>query len=659
MDKIKLYYLPNPSALDENACKKRRGYDDLTSISTTVLTDKKVLHEKFSPHLLSKLQRNNKIRHPYSKRPTPISSQKSRELWKKQRSYSLSVSSSQSSKSITSSLTKLHSIYNLQIQQSNSYAPDQSLRAIAKGITLMEKSCMQLNLVRPWSLSDTGLKAFAACFYQLNNLRRLTLNIRGEGLTDEGMKPFSNYLENLKSLTTLKFNFNSCTNLTPRGLKSFALSLRVLTRLSNLHLSFEECENLNELGLIILKYVPIRSENISKLQVDLQENNFRMSGRGHNQLDGSPLLLDIEFKKCLAITDYGLLCIAKTIKKMKYVSDLSLNFHTSPQVTPTTIEEFLACLKEFKNLTLVNFDCNIPLNPTHSLNFLHENWDLKQLCLKFKCANYNKAELQPFLKNSSRMSNLQLHFRQGEKELTDSDIKNILASLHGLNTLSELNLNFSIKSITYAGFESLCENIIERKSLQTLALTFHECQRLGDKNVQMIAISLQNLRQLRNLSLNLGNSGLISDYGLIYLFQTIQDLNKIKYLNLKFRHLTNLYGECFKALISNPSKMKNLAKLNLGFLGCKNLDDNGIYSICSSLVRASSLRELNLHMIHCDSIGNESLNYVASALNEMNCLVNVELDFSLCQRITSLEFSTFCENVKQLPFNTTITPSFF
>lgn len=639
-------------------CKKRRGTQEIFVLSSDMLKNKKVMREKFTIILPPKMLKEDSVKIPSHKQGIIRKQGKKREIMR-QKSISLHLSSDRRVQNIIGSLSKIHSIPAIRIQQSISHSSDYSLITLSRGLSMMKPYLMEVRLTKPWAISDLGIQKFSSALSEFHNLKVFHMTIESNQVSNEGLKIFGKNLELLKALSNFSINFVGCHNISNDGVLEFSKSLRLLTKLAHFALSFDSCINLDEKILRLLSRFPIRFQDLDKLSIQILGNKFRMNSQGSRTNSLRPLSLELEFKRCIIVSDNGLTILGNHIKEMKSISNLSLSFQGCSQITAIHLEEFLNSLKAIKKLTSMSLNCDSSLGSSDSLSFLHQNWDLNNLSLKFRyTSKHSDGNFSNIFQNFHKMKNLELHFKQGEGDLTDGDFKQLVTSLQDLNKLSQFSLNCSINSLSYSSFSSFCHNMNNFKSLNVLDLTFHQCHKIGDSSLYEFSSSLKELTALKHLGLNFDNSSLITDDGLAVLFENIYPIRNLNSLNLKFKYLDKIRGKAFFKLAPNTCTFPKLTKMNIGFLNCRGLKDEGVEAICSSLRNLEALEEFQLHLIHCRNISDLSLKIISSSLAAINFLKNVELDFSLCDNITSLEFLAFTSFIKELQISAKISSNF-
>jgi hypothetical protein len=208
-------------------------------------------------------------------------------------------------------------------------------------------------------------------------------------ICDIGIKNFSQSLENsASSLTSINLDFKKCSQLSDVGMKELAQSLKKMLMLTNLNLNFASCKKINQMGTlywskwiknmssltsIYLNFFEcITSTNTDKItNTDIEEEGNSLSmpkslkniildfSRNILNDEGMKYLinpikslanltkLNLNFNGC-SITDLGVVEISKVLEKLLLITNLTLSFVQSKELSDTGLKELARTLLKIK-----------------------------------------------------------------------------------------------------------------------------------------------------------------------------------------------------------------------------------------------------------------------------------------------------------------------
>jgi len=619
--------------------------------------DKKYCSDKVSNLIPCKLPRANKVKYPNAKSTPQVASHQDK-LLHKQRCITISSFSDKTSRSLTTSLRKVHSILDLRIKQAPAYYPDYTLRAISKGISLMLKSHMEITLSKPWAISDNSLKEFAYSLEESTNLRCLSLNLQGDRLTNKGLKALGKSLKRLKALSKLSLNLIECNSITSKGIFQLSLGLRCLKKLTKFELNLESCERISQDILSIIPNIPIRTNYLNGFYFVLESNRFNLIADGFNELTSEAKRFEINYSRCRPLSSKCLQLLSKKIAKTRSIDLLNLNLYPGPEIPSDEVDLFLSSLLNGKVFQEVNIDSKISPNYS-SLAYLKQNTTLSCLSLKVNSTealdNHLGIDFFPTFRN---ISTIQLHIKRGEKGTKPEHITSIVNSFHNWPNLRHVSLIFSIFSFSKFGIATLANSLEQCRNITSLDLALHECSKLDNQGLIMIAKSLEKLVRLTSLGLALDKSMQITEVGMEYLMKVFSQLPNLNILDLKFNNLLAIDGQSFEHIGLCSESLQNLEHLNLGFFNCRFLSLEGVNAICNAFKRLKKITNLRLHLLQCQNIRDDCLDVIYHRIAESTTLESVELDFSLCENLSSLKFSIFTSKIKDLDITSKIISNF-
>lgn len=162
----------------------------------------------------------------------------------------------------------------------------------------------------------------------------------------------------------------------------------------------------------------------------------------------------------------------------------------------------------------------------------------------------------------------------------------------------------------------------DKKNLEKLELSFHECSEITYLGVSTLINSLQGFKSLRELHLDFKFCGLTNKVLLAF-----PALFNIKKLRLDFSGNKKITHEGIKVLSDAIGKLTNLKDLSLGLSECV-VRDSGFESLSSSLSKLNNLEKLNLKFNRALLLTGQALKLLSNALENLINLSELSLDFS-------------------------------
>jgi hypothetical protein len=493
-----------------------------------------------------------------------------------------------------------------------------------QGLEIMYNKCIELNLKQFSDLKKAkGLKTLKL-YCTDNNLENY----------DE-FKGFADTIKNLKSLRALTLDFTN-SQMPDQSLNLIVNSIGDLTLLEVLDLNFH-----NNFALSGLNCLSTTLQKLSQLQS-----------------------LDLQLIYTKEMTTEEVIEFANSLSRLTQLTRLNLKFFSEYERENIGINEILISISKLKSLTNLTLKTNLNDTNTKSTEVVAESLANALMMLQniseleinfeyFKALNESRFYLiSKSLGTLSFLTTLSLSFKENET-LTDNSLVKLGENLKKLITLQTLEIDFTncIAYVTMIGMKQLISQSGGgggTKLLTKFSLNITNAQKIG-QNISGFVTKIEQLVQLRTLTLNFSQTPALDASALTILAQALGKLQKLTYLNIsleKCEHISIL------GLNSLFSQIKNLSDLNTfsldlseGIRSQKNANNNNFSNIFSDLKTMKSLSNLRLCFKGCKGISEENgkLNFLNEFRGLSFILVNsLEVDFSATE-IMGTEINSLIE----------------
>jgi len=279
------------------------------------------------------------------------------------------------------------------------------------------------------------------------------------------------------------------------------------------------------------------------------------------------------------VSNVGLNYLSESIRKMSGLRKIYLDFEECNDITNSGLRKLGQALKY--------------------------QTSLKSLTLKFgKCDLINEEGLESLGRRLKTLKSLQhLELRFNDNHLTDWQIFYFGLNLNRLSSsLKSLTLDFSriwgciILNHFYKTFTSL----------KRISLILNRCS-LTDDALKTLCKTLQTLKFLQELCLDLGENEDLSDEGVDCLCETLKDLTPLKSIALVFSGSSWHVGK---------------------------VSDAGLESVGQALKHLTSLRKISLEFSRLDITDAGLLNF-RQILENCTCLKSINLVFRECKQLST------------------------
>jgi hypothetical protein len=244
---------------------------------------------------------------------------------------------------------------------------DESLIQLAKSISSLPfLTLLKLNVSLCRKVTDETLFALSESMGHLSLINTLDLNLRYWKLTDAGLKSLSNTLALLSNITTLALDFKSSKagTISETGLSPLLQAMQNLKELSSLSLNFENCKKISSVGIDEASEAILNLEKITALNIKFPNPYSILQGGGYIAgniyftKSESGLKLEVIFDP---ISDEGLETFGATLRKLKKVTSLLVKAPSCSAFSDAgllTLKENLVPLKQLLHVELKISNCD-------------------------------------------------------------------------------------------------------------------------------------------------------------------------------------------------------------------------------------------------------------------------------------------------------------
>jgi len=294
------------------------------------------------------------------------------------------------------------------------------------------------------------------------------------------------------------------------------------------------------------------------------------------------------------------------------------------------------CFKTSKKIVRRNVKSEIKLTHDGLASQLMKRTDA--LTLKFSVnqpddINEDMKVLKKAMKSLRKVRRVNIECRYAQ-EITG--IKGLTESLKRLSSLESVSLSFkNCDGISGKGIKSISEGLQRCRSLKSINLNLRNCDDISDQDMKILAKGLKRLSALESITLECGihynYSANIRGKGLKKLSESLKRLCFLRSIDLKFPNYDHIRDEGLESISKNIiQRLGSLQSLGLDFSGCE-ITDGGLENLGASLEGHISLQALKLHFSVNQHITDEGLESLSKRLQKLNSLRFLDLGFYSCE----------------------------
>jgi len=365
--------------------------------------------------------------------------------------------------------------------------------------------------------------------------------------------------------------------------------------------------------------------------------------------------LELNFQSCNGLRDDSLELLGLGLDRLEVITSLKLNF--SETYAPTLkglkglkvgllhlpkLEVLHLNLAGCKKLTDDDFIINELLGDYPRIETLHIDIDL--------CNNLTDktlANLSSGLSHLESLNRLELRIPR-TKGITKVGIEQLRNTLSQLTNLWGVDLTFSLLNIDEEGAAALFQDLGELKELRELNLNVLNSATLDDTFFESLKNGLSQLSNLQILKLDFDPDAKddITDASLLCLKDSLSSMKDLFHFTLRLNHCLNISDNGFGKLTHSFKYLLSLQEVYLDFYRCPSLTDEGLKGLRSGLFANRSLTVFQLDLAYCRSITNVGLKYVKDALSGSERLLSLHLNFDSC-KITDEGVDSLQQSIKK------------
>ncbi|KAL4477639.1 hypothetical protein ABPG74_002789 [Tetrahymena malaccensis] len=247
--------------------------------------------------------------------------------------------------------------------------------------------------------------------------------------------------------------------------------------------------------------------------------------------------------------------------------------------------------------------------------------------------NFTKTSLKQLLKIITNNKNLKcLDIELKYSQVDSSTLEEICEAIQKCKHLLVLKLDLALNNLSKSGLSKSSEYFGMYTELQILSLSF-KSNRILSEGMQSLAQNLQNLLNLRNLTLNFSECGI--QQGIEKLGYYLQNCKQISHLKLSFRY-NKLRSEDCVTLMKYINNIQSIIQLSLDYQDCQ-LNSKDLIDFVMLVKNQKQLIELDLNLRQ-NNIDCQTAQIIINELSQQNHLKSLALDIQQNQiQSTTLE----------------------
>lgn len=456
-------------------------------------------------------------------------------------------------------------------------------------------------------------------------------------------------------ITKRSFSFSSFNIVIHNKLNSRAKkqSSKILKNLKTNHLlsslSFRYgYKNVNEIAIVadtIKNFKRLTSLRLRILNESTSLEKFNHLARSLRFLTSLETLdFVITYEDSPSVQDFKL---TDTLKHMRNLRNLSLNFSWSKSIRVARICEGLKTMQRLDRLALLFSMVNIENEDAIVLaNCLASLKNLTHLKLDLSSNSISLSGLQALLLSLKKLPDLtELELVCNKNLILAENLSFFKEAMQSLKKLEVLELNFSNLKIFKNSIKDFGDGLAFLTSLRVLKVSLSDCH-LNEKHIANIGKGISELTMLTEIDFDLTHNELYDKETLEFI-EYLRPLKGIKSFNLSLSQ--NLIGDwVLNALGRMLSNYPSLEKVALNGFSCK-WTDKGIEKLSVLTGKLYNLRELTLIFNNNKSIRDEGVKKFMDKLVQAKGLKEIRIDFADCKLSQDLEDFYLDELRKELP----------
>jgi len=341
---------------------------------------------------------------------------------------------------------------------------------------------------REENVNDKTLKKLSKVIHSSNLIQYLEINCSKyqQGITDKGMRDLCRTIQKLNHLKGLSFDLTGDYKIFKTSFNDLNQALKGLTSLKKLKLRFSRWK-INEKEL----------------------RTFCKSVRKLKHLEN----LSLNFKGCDGIDDKSLEIISSAFKILGGLQSIHLNFKGCDQITTVGMQSLGQALKKGAR-------------------------SLRDVNLNFKRCERIDVRNPIFYQDLEALSSLQslcLAIHSRSETITNENVQPLCQTLKKLVLLRKINLDFSsCRDMNNKGLFALGQTLKTQTALKDLGFHLYTYQGVTDQGMHDFSQTLNALESLESLSLSLLGIEMVCWRGISDLNQALMNLKNLRKIDLKF-----------------------------------------------------------------------------------------------------------------------------
>ncbi|CAK57219.1 unnamed protein product (macronuclear) [Paramecium tetraurelia] len=361
-------------------------------------------------------------------------------------------------------------------------------------------------------LGNLGLLFLTKAIMKMSELKRLTLELSNNQISDEGINNSLPLLEGLVQMEELKLDFG-LNHLPMDCCEAFFQLICAMPNLKKLDLGLESNQMNQVLSKLLrqsMKRLPLLTQltiNFSKYflclksSIPMHNEGFSDLGESISELENCELVLWGSQIKDLGVEEF-----AKGLSKCEKVKHLNLTLWSN-QITKKGCESLGLVLPKLTKLSTLVIDLSKNRIEDEGVRFLakaiHEMQqglrELKFWIENVSCSSFGLRYVNRFLVSQKKLRSISLNFRSNQIGL---DGMELLYNGFGQATqLETVNLILDHNPLGDEGVNTLFKGLCKLKELQRLFLSLESVQSSGNSVTVMLS-SIKSWSELRELHVN-------------------------------------------------------------------------------------------------------------------------------------------------------------
>ena len=390
------------------------------------------------------------------------------------------------------------------------------------------------------AITDKGVEYLSSALKRVRSLSAIRLMLSPlRSITDQGLVHLSDALHNHQSLSFLHLNLSECTKITNKGILYLGAILQELEALSHLSLSlfrFEESfdhdltsffSNLKTIKSIYLPLDVLRSQGLRDAILNLKELTR----------------LQLELFESDELTDETLQDLSLGLRPLQQLRELNLVLFAGERFTNERMRELSSSFKNLSTLILFRL-------------YLYKCEQINDKGIEFLCDS---------IKSIKNLKELRIELRYMDK-ITDASLKSIKFCLDGLKaSLVTLHLVFECKSVTNKGMSQLFDSLKALHYLSSISLDFSFSGNVDNETILILLLSIKDLPSLSCLKLIVMYNRNIGEKSINSLSALLGDFKALDTVLLSFPDCQASIKNGLHGLAASLKKLSKLSRVVLDF----------------------------------------------------------------------------------------------